>query len=318
MWDDSVVDFGTVHMVYSGGPRPARGTHKTMRMGLVGRFVAITAAGGFFLTIPGRGIPALANSVEGLAKPWQFGFQKSATPNMTDIVWFHNDVLMPIAIAISIFVLALLIWVVVRYNERANPVPSKTTHNTSIEIVWTIVPIIILGIIAVPSFKILTEQRTIPEAEVTIKVIGNQWFWSYEYPDLDGISFDSIMLEDDELKPGDHRLLEVDNRVVVPVNTTIRLIVTASDVIHSWAIPAFGVKIDTIPGRLNEAWFRAEKTGTYYGQCSELCGARHAFMPIAVDVVTPQEWKAWKVKARQEFAASPAIAAPRQLALVAE
>ena len=283
-----------------------------MKMGTAGQVRAITAACGLGGGVIGGLSPALADSAKGLAKPWQLGFQDSATPTMTDIVWFHDDLLLPIITVISLFVLALLVWVVVRYNERTNPVPSKTTHNTAIEVVWTIVPILILGFIAVPSFKILTEQRTIPEADMTIKVVGYQWYWSYEYPDLDGISFDSVMLEDDELKPGQHRLLEVDNRVVVPVDTTVRLILTAEDVIHSWAVPAFGVKIDTIPGRLNEAWFRAERTGTYYGQCSELCGIRHAFMPIAVDVVTQEEWQAWLVKAKQEFAASPdAITSPR-------
>jgi len=287
-------------------------------MGPIGRFGTIAAVGGIGGGLAGWVSPALAESVEGLSVPWQLGFQNSVTPNMTDIVWLHDDILMPIITAITLFVLALLIWVVVRYNERANPVPSKTTHNTTIELIWTIVPIIILGIIAIPSFKILTEQRTIPEAGLTIKVVGHQWYWSYEYPDLDGIAFDSIMLEDDELQPGQHRLLEVDNRVVVPVNTTVRLILTASDVIHAWAIPAFGVKIDTVPGRLNEAWFRAEKTGTYYGQCSELCGIRHAFMPIAVDVVSPQEWEAWQVKARQEFSAAPNNTTLRRLALTTE
>ncbi|VAW16771.1 Cytochrome c oxidase polypeptide II [hydrothermal vent metagenome] len=291
-------------------------------MGTQVRKNAITAAcrllGGLAVGLVGAAGPALAENTEGLAKPWQLGFQDAVTSVMTDITWFHNDILVPIITVITLFVLALLIWVVVRYNERANPVPSKTTHNTTIEVVWTVVPILILAVIAVPSFKILTEQRTIPDADLTIKVVGYQWYWSYEYPDLDGISFDSVMLEDNELQPGQHRLLEVDNRVVVPVNTTVRLVLTAADVIHSWAIPAFGVKIDTIPGRLNEAWFRAEKTGTYYGQCSELCGIRHAFMPIAVDVVSTEEWEAWQVKAKQEFAASPDKSTARRLALAAE
>ena len=283
----------------------------------MGRYLAKMAiwgvsAGGFASLSP-----ALAQDAKGLAEPWQMGFQGAATPNMVDITWFHNDLLMPVITAITLFVLALMIWVVVRFNERANPVPSKTTHNTGIEVAWTIVPIIILAIIAVPSFKLLTTQRTIPVADMTLKITGHQWYWTYEYPDLDGLTFDSVMLEDDELEEGQHRLLEVDNRIVLPVDTTVRLIVTADDVIHAWAVPAFGVKIDTIPGRLNEAWFKTAQIGTFYGQCSELCGIRHAFMPIAVDVVSKEEWAAWQVKAKEEFAALPNVPTFRQLALAA-
>lgn len=280
----------------------------------LGTFLAITATGGILAAMA----PALGQDVKGMAEPWQMGFQESATPNMTDIIWFHDDLLLPLTGAITAFVLALLLWCIVMYNERANPVPSKTTHNTPVEVVWTIVPIIILAVIAIPSFKLLTEQRTIPVADMTIKAIGHQWYWSYEYPDLGDITFDAVMLEDDELEPGQPRLLSVDNHVVVPVGKTVRLIATADDVIHAWSIPAFGIKIDTVPGRLNEAWFRAEKVGTYYGQCSELCGIRHAFMPIAVDVVSEEDWAKWQEFAKVEFAALSEPPATRRLAFVAE
>lgn len=263
------------------------------------------AAGGLAASAGLLATPALAEEALGYATPWQLGLQGGVTPNMADIIWFHDSLLLPITGAISLLVLGLLIWVAVRYNERANPVPSKTTHNTRIEVIWTIVPIIILAWIAIPSFRILTEQRTIPEADMTVKVTGHQWYWSYEYPDEAGMTFDSVMLEDDELQPGQHRLLEVDNQMVVPVGKTVRLIATAADVIHAWTVPAFGVKIDTIPGRLNEAWFRADSTGTFYGQCSELCGIRHAFMPIKVTVMSEPDYANWLEGAKAQFAAIP-------------
>jgi len=286
----------------------------------VGKFPKISTflglSGGAFGAM-GSAFAQEAQSGNGRAVPWQTVFQEAVTPNMTDITWFH-DILLYVITAITLFVLALLVWVMIRYNERSNPIPSKTTHNTLVEVAWTIVPILILVGILIPSFKMLTQQRTIPVADMTIKAIGHQWYWSYEYPDLGDISFDAVMLEDDELKPGQPRLLEVDNHVVVPVNKTIRIIATADDVIHAWAVPSFGVKIDTIPGRLNEAWFRAEKTGTYYGQCSELCGIRHAFMPIAVDVVSEEDWVKWQVMAKEEFAAAPSAPTNNRLASVAK
>ena len=216
-------------------------------------------------------------------------------------------------ISFTLFVLGLLLYVMVRFNAKANPEPSKTTHNTLVEVAWTVIPIIILIVIAIPSFRLLYFDRAIPDADLTIKATGHQWYWSYEYPDDDGMTFDAIMLEDDELKPGQPRLLATDNDVVVPVNRNVRIIITASDVIHNWAIPAFGMKMDAIPGRLNEAWFRATRTGTFYGQCSELCGVRHAFMPIAVRVVTEEEYAAWLVTAKQEFASTrtPAVRVAR-------
>jgi cytochrome c oxidase subunit 2 len=250
----------------------------------------------------------------GVARDWQLGFQEAATPTMVWIEEFHTLILWIIT-AIVLFVLALLIIVMVRFNAKSNPVPSKTTHNTFVEVAWTLIPILILLVIAVPSFRLLYFDRTIPDADLTIKAIGNQWYWSYEYPDADGMTFDSLMVEDADLKEGQPRLLAVDNDVVVPVGKTVRVIVTATDVIHNWAIPAFGMKMDAIPGRLNEAWFRADKTGIFYGQCSELCGQRHAFMPIAVRVVSEADYAEWLEKAKQEFASAPAAT---QVARVAQ
>ncbi|MEM9206176.1 MAG: cytochrome c oxidase subunit II [Pseudomonadota bacterium] len=224
--------------------------------------------------------------------PWQLGFQDAASPVMERINDFHNFMLIIIT-AITLFVLALLVIVVVRFNQNKNPNPSKTSHNTAIEVAWTVVPILILLIIAVPSFRLLYYEQTIPPADVTVKAIGYQWFWGYEYPDQGIDEYSSIMLEDDELGPEDPRLLAVDNEVIVPVGKNVRVIVTAGDVIHNWAMPAFGVKKDAVPGRLNETWFRADREGVYYGMCSELCGVRHAFMPIAVRVVSEEQFAAW-------------------------
>lgn len=245
-------------------------------------------------------LPAMAIAGEGQPTPWQITFQNAVTPNMEKITDFHN-LLLFIITAISIFVLALLAYVCVRFRAKANPKPSKTTHNTTIEVVWTVVPLLILIVIAKPSFDLLYYQRDIPKADMTIKAIGNQWYWTYEYPDHGGFSYDSVMVEEKDLKPGQPRLLAVDNDVVVPVGKTIRVIVTASDVIHNWAVPSFGIKMDAIPGRLNETWFKATKTGIFYGQCSELCGVRHAFMPLAVRVVSQEEFDAWTEKAKTEY-----------------
>lgn len=233
-------------------------------------------------------------------EPWQLGFQPAATDMMARISSF-NDFLLILMTAITVFVLGLMVYVMLRFNAKANPVPSKTSHNTLIEVVWTVIPILILLVIAVPSFRLLYDQAT-PEADMTIKATGYQWYWGYEYPDHGDIAFDALMLEDDELQPGQPRLLTTDNAVVVPVDTTVRVLVTAADVIHNWAMPAFGVKMDAYPGRLNETWFRANKTGIYYGQCSELCGIRHSFMPIMVKVVEKEEFTAWVEQAKVEFA----------------
>jgi cytochrome c oxidase subunit 2 len=224
---------------------------------------------------------------------------------MDGITWMHDSVLLPIITVITLLVLGLLVIVMVRFNARSNPTPSRTTHNTTVEVLWTVVPIVILIAIAIPSFKLLYLQRVLPEADMTIKAVGHQWYWSYEYPDHGEFTFDSLMLEDDELGAGQPRLFAVDNPVVVPQGQVIRVQVTADDVIHDWAVPAFGLKMDAIPGRLNETWFKADKAGTYYGMCSELCGVRHAYMPIEVRVLPEAEFDRWVEQAQAEFAAVP-------------
>jgi len=236
----------------------------------------------------------------GVAKKWQLGYQDAASPTMHKMVEFH-DLLMIIITAISVLVLLLLIYVVLRFNKKANPKPSKTTHNTMLEVVWTLIPVLLLVIIVIPSLKLLYFADRTVDAEMTLKVTGYQWYWGYEYPDQGNISFNSYMIPDDEIKEGQFRLLETDNRVIVPVNTNVRLLVTSADVIHSWAIPAFGVKIDAVPGRFNETWFNVEKEGVYFGQCSELCGKDHGFMPIAIEAVSKEAFEAWTKEAQEEF-----------------
>ena len=251
-------------------------------------FVAALAGGG--IALAGLGQPS----------PWQLGLQQSAAPTMDDIIWFHN-LLLYIIIAITLFVLALLLIVIVKFNARSNPVPSKTTHNTLLEVMWTIIPVAILVVIAIPSFRILFVQLNLPPAEVTVKATGKQWYWSYSYPDAK-FEFDSLMLKENERKPDQPRLLAVDNEMVVPVNKVVRVQVIGADVIHAFAVPSFGIKIDAIPGRLNETWFKATREGVFYGQCSELCGKDHAFMPIAVRVVSEQAYTAWVAEAKKKFA----------------
>ncbi|MDA7808965.1 cytochrome c oxidase subunit II, partial [Candidatus Pelagibacter sp.] len=211
---------------------------------------------------------------------------------------------LPVIIAISVFVLFLMIYVCIRFRASKNPNPSKTTHNVAVEVLWTLIPCLILIVMAVPSFKILYKQDTIPKADVTVKAIGYQWYWGYEYPD-ENIIFESYMIKEDELKENQPRLLTVDNEVVVPVNKVVKVLITANDVLHAWALPSFGVKRDAVPGRINETWFKAEKVGTYYGQCSELCGIQHAFMPITVRVVTDEEYAIWLAEAKMKFANEP-------------
>jgi len=265
------------------------------------RVAALAATIGLILA--GAGI-ALAG--DGQPSPWQMGFQQPATSVMEWINWFHHGLLITI-ILISGFVLALLIYVMVRFNARANPTPSRTTHNTFIEVVWTLVPVMILVGIAIPSFRLLFYQLNIPAmsaeaGDVTIKATGKQWFWTYSYPDHGGFEFDSLMVRDPAQLKGRPRLLAVDNELVVPVNKNVRVITTGADVIHAFAVPSFGIKIDSIPGRANETWFRATREGIYYGQCSELCGKDHAYMPIAVRVVSEDEFKKWVEGARKRFA----------------
>jgi len=234
-------------------------------------------------------------------KNWQLGFQEAVTETMRDIVNFHDNLLLPIIIAISIFVLFLMVYVCIRFRASRNPNPSKTTHNVAVEVMWTLIPVLILLVMAVPSFKILYKQDSIPKADVTVKAIGYQWYWGYEYPD-ENIIFDSYMIEDKDLKENQPRLLAVDNEIVVPVNKVVKVLITANDVLHAWAVPSLGVKRDAVPGRINETWFKAEKVGTYYGQCSELCGIKHAFMPITVRVVSEEDYQIWLSEAKIKFA----------------
>jgi cytochrome c oxidase subunit II len=254
------------------------------------------------LTVAGMTLAAGGAAFGQQPKPWEYTLQEAATPVMENITSFHNLLLVIITV-ITLFVLALLVIVVVKFNAKANPVPSRTTHNTLIEVAWTLIPVLILVGIAVPSFRLLFLQLDVPKADLTVKVTGKQWYWSYAYPDNGKFEFDSLLVQDK--KP---RLLGVDNEMVVPVNKVIRVQTTGADVIHSFAVPAFGIKIDAIPGRLNETWFKATKTGMFYGQCSELCGRDHAFMPIAVHVVSDQEFAAWVETAKKKFAANPANA----------
>ena len=235
---------------------------------------------------------------------WQLGFNDSVTSVMSDIVHLHDRILLPIIVAISVFVLFLLLYSIFKFRASKNPIPSKTSHNTFIEIMWTVIPCLILIVIAVPSFRLLYQQDIIPKADVTIKATGYQWYWGYEYPDQN-IAFDANMIETKNLKPNQPRLLETDNHVVVPVNKVIKVLITANDVLHAWAVPSFGVKRDAVPGRINETWFKAVKEGVYYGQCSELCGSRHAFMPITVRVVSDKQYNEWLKESKIKFAKYP-------------
>ena len=266
-----------------------------MSKGQIGRRLLGLAVAGLALVAGGTAFAEL-----GQPAPWEYTLQESATPVMDYIIWFHNWLVGTITV-ITLFVLVLLILVVVKFNAKANPVPSKTTHNTLIEVAWTLIPVLILVAIAVPSFRLLFLQLDIPKADLTIKATGKQWYWSYAYPDHGKFEFDSLMSQDK--KP---RLLGVDNEMVVPVNKVVRVQTTGADVIHAFAVPAFGIKIDAIPGRLNETWFKATKTGMFYGQCSELCGKDHAFMPIAVRVVSDQEFASWVETAKKKYATNPA------------
>ena len=233
---------------------------------------------------------------------WQLGMQPAATPVMAQIEDFHT-LLLYIIVAICIIVAMLLVWVMVRYNSHANPTPSKTQHNTLLEVAWTIIPVIILVVIAIPSFRLLYFEAVIPKPDITVQVIGRQWYWTYAFPKEGGLQFDSNMLKDDVAKQkGEPRLLGVDNPLYVPVNKVVEVQTTASDVIHSWSVPAFGVKMDAIPGHINHTWFKATQLGTYYGQCSQLCGANHAFMPIEVKVVTQAQYDAWLAQAKRKYA----------------
>lgn len=233
--------------------------------------------------------------------PWQIDFQTPATPTMEKIYSLYYFMLMLLGFIFA-FVVILIGYVLIKFHVSNNPTPSKTSHNILIEILWTAIPVVLLTIIAIPTFKIIYFANEVPEAEFTLKVVGHQWYWSYEYPDHDKLSFDSYMIRDNDLKPGQKRLLDVDNRVVLPAGAIVRIQVTGADVIHSFAVPSFGVKIDAVPGRVNETWIKVDKIGVYYGQCSELCGAEHAFMPIAVEVVSRDEFKRWVEDAKAKYA----------------
>ncbi|GAK34108.1 putative cytochrome c oxidase subunit 2 [alpha proteobacterium Q-1] len=283
---------------------------------------ALAALAGFAVS------PAMAQVVR-KGEDGLMGLQPAATPVMEQLTSFH-DLLLVIITVITLLVAALLGWVMVRYRRKANPKPSKVSHNTVIEVVWTAVPILILVLIAIPSFKLLYAQDVTPKADLVIKATGHQWYWTYEYPDYENMSFDALMLAESfytdksaesqenrraaeqrladflvrDTLPETYRLLDTDTRIVVPVNTVVKMLVTASDVLHSWTIPSFGVKVDAVPGRLNETWFKATEIGTYYGQCSELCGIRHAYMPIVVEVVSEEQFKLWVERTRAEYASA--------------
>ncbi len=267
----------------------------TMSKGQIGRRLLGVAVLGAAMAMGGAAWAEL-----GQPAPWEYKLQESVTPVMDNITWFHN-LLVWLVSAITLFVLVLLVIIVVKFNSKANPVPSKTTHHTLIEVAWTIIPVLILVGIAVPSFRLLFLELDLPKADVTVKATGKQWYWTYSYPDNGKFEFDSLLAADK--KP---RLLAVDNEMVVPVNKVVRVQTTAADVIHAFAMPSFGVKIDAIPGRLNETWFKATKEGVFYGQCSELCGKDHAFMPIAIRVVSDQEFAAWTEAAKKKYATAPA------------
>jgi cytochrome c oxidase subunit II len=289
--------FGT-HIWWLRGAGTAKTGHDRGRsMPVLSRLSATALI--FGILLPSAGV---AWAGLGQPTPWQMDLQDSASPVMQDVANFHFFLLWVIAV-ISAFVLALLLICIVRFNARANPTPSRTTHNTPIEILWTIVPVIILAAIAVPSFRLLFVQLEVPKPDLTVKVTGKQWFWSYSYPDNGNFEFDSLMVQEKDLKPGQLRLLAVDNEMVVPVNKVVHVLVTGADVIHSFAVPSFGIRMDAVPGRLNETWFKATIEGVFYGQCSELCGKDHSFMPIAVRVVSEGDFATWVGEAKKKYSA---------------
>jgi cytochrome c oxidase subunit II len=247
----------------------------------------------------------------GMAVPWQLGFQEAVTPSMERLVALH-DLMMWIISLITLLVLVLIAIACFRFQAAKHPTPTRRTHHTALEIAWTVIPVLILVVIAIPSFRLLYFMDRVEEPDMTLKAIGRQWYWSYEYPDHGDFTFDAFMVPDEELQPGQPRLLTTDTEVVLPTDTNIRLLVTASDVLHSWAMPAFGVKKDAVPGRINETWFRIERPGVYYGQCSELCGAYHAFMPIQIRAVPVEEFEQWVEQASAQFDRAAEIDVARQ------
>jgi len=284
-------------------PKETRCANRTVnRFGKRDMLRHFTKAAAFaaFATLAAAG---RALAAEGMAEPWQMGFQPAASP-VAEQIHGLNHILLWLSIAITVLVLALMGYIMFRFNAKRHPTPTKRTHNTVLEVLWTAVPVLILMVVAVPSLKLLFYMDRTHEPEMTLKVTGHQWYWSYEYPDNGEFAFDSFMVPDDELEEGQPRLLTVDNQVVLPVDTDVRILMTSSDVIHSWAVPALGLKTDTVPGRTNEAWVRINREGTYYGQCSELCGVNHGFMPIAVRAVSKADFDQWVEEAQAEFASA--------------
>jgi cytochrome c oxidase subunit II len=261
------------------------------------RWMNRAAFAAFGALIVAFAVPALAQAPE----PWQLGFQTPASPVKERIEALH-DLLLVIITLITIFVLGLLMYTMWRFRASNNPTPTRTSHNTLLEIAWTVVPVLILVVIAVPSFKLLYFQDRTQQADMTLKVVGHQWYWSYEYPDHGDFKFDSNMVQDSDIKPGQKRLLEVDNRVVLPVGSNVRLLIAGSDVIHSWFIPALGVQLYAMPGRLNETWVKVDRPGVYYGQCNQICGINHAYMPIAIEAVSKEDFARWVEDAKKKFA----------------
>ena len=274
-----------------------------MRGGLL--FAIRTGIVGLVAAMP---VASAKAAIIGAPEPGQIGFLPANSPIQSDIEWFHNAILLPVTIGISVLVLALLAYVVFRFNERSNPSPSRTIHNGPLEIAWTVVPALILVVIAVPSFRLLADQLVIPAPDMTLKVTASQWHWNYGYPKAEGgFAFDSIIKENKDLKPGDINLLAVDNAAYVPVGKVVEVDVTSQDVIHSFSVPSFGVKIDAIPGRLNKTWFKADREGVFHGQCSNICGIDHAYMPIEIHVVSEGDYQAWLAAAKKQFARADGV-----------
>jgi cytochrome c oxidase subunit 2 len=242
-----------------------------------------------------------AETANGEPEPWAINLQPAFSPVMEQVHDFHH-LLLVIIIGVTVLVLGILGYVLIRFNAKRNPIPSRTAHNTLLEVVWTAVPLMILVIIAIPSLRLLFYSAKPQDPEMTLKVTGHQWYWTYAYPDQDDMTFDSIPVAAEELKPGQPRLLTVDNPVVLPVDTTVQVLVTSDDVIHDWAVPSLGLKKDAAPGRVNETWVRISEPGTYYGMCSELCGVNHYFMPIQVEALPKADYEAWTKKAKEQFA----------------
>jgi cytochrome c oxidase subunit 2 len=283
------------------------------------RLIRKTVAAGWLhstvvLALVGIGAPGAAGWAA-QPRPWELGMQPSATPVHDHIAAFHDELLVIITL-ITIFVLGLLLYVMVRFRANRNPVPTRTSHNAVIEILWTVVPVLILVAIAIPSFKLMYYMDRVPDAAMTINVTGHQWYWSYAYPN-EKIGFDSNIVPEDQLKPGQPRLLTVDNPLVVPANTNVRVLITSTDVIHSWFMPSFGVQEYAVIGRHNESWFNVEKPGTYYGECNQICGINHSRMPIEIVAMSKPDWEKWLVDAKKKFAAAPREAAPALVAAAA-